>query len=101
MKRFFRNLWHAQHANRAAVYLAEILWRRSYRDASPNWKVLPDTIGAITQIDNMHAGVLRKYEELLYAVGRKYEGESRHETALRYIRERENVVSECSQVRRG
>ena len=29
------------------------------------------------------------YHELLWAVGSKYEGESRHETALRYIRERE------------
>ena len=30
------------------------------------------------------------YNELLYAVARKYEGESRHETALRYIREAES-----------
>ena len=30
------------------------------------------------------------YIELLYAVARKHEGETRHETALRYIREREN-----------
>jgi hypothetical protein len=30
-----------------------------------------------------------KYHELLYAVGTKYSGESRHETALRYIRQAE------------
>lgn len=30
------------------------------------------------------------YNELLYAVASKHEGETRHETALRYIREREN-----------
>ena len=30
-----------------------------------------------------------KYAELLYAVESKWPGESRHETALRYIRERE------------
>jgi hypothetical protein len=30
-----------------------------------------------------------KYHELLYAVGTKYPGESRHETALRYIRQAE------------
>lgn len=30
-----------------------------------------------------------KYDELLYAVERKTEGETRHETALRYIRETE------------
>jgi len=31
-----------------------------------------------------------KYDELIYAVETKYPNESRHETALRYIREREN-----------
>lgn len=31
-----------------------------------------------------------RYHELLYAVASKHEGETRHETALRYIREREN-----------
>lgn len=30
------------------------------------------------------------YEELLYAVAKKHPGETRHETALRYILEREN-----------
>lgn len=30
-----------------------------------------------------------RYHALLYAVSMKYEGETRHETALRYIRERE------------
>jgi hypothetical protein len=33
--------------------------------------------------------ILTKYHELLYAVGNKYEGETRHETALRYIRQAE------------
>ena len=32
------------------------------------------------------------YHELLYAVAQKFPGESRHETALRYIREREERV---------
>jgi len=31
-----------------------------------------------------------KYNELIMAVGNKYPGESRHETALRYIVERES-----------
>ena len=31
----------------------------------------------------------RRYLELLFAVGRIFKGESRHETALRYIRETE------------
>ena len=33
----------------------------------------------------------QKYDELLFAVGRKFRDESRHETALRYIREAEAV----------
>ena len=33
------------------------------------------------------------YHQLLYAVEAKHEGETRHETALRYIRERETTVS--------
>lgn len=37
--------------------------------------------------------VKSKYNELIYAVARKYDGETRHDTALRYIRERENVTS--------
>lgn len=32
------------------------------------------------------------YYQLLYAVQSKHEGETRHETALRYIRERETTV---------
>jgi hypothetical protein len=34
-------------------------------------------------------GLRKHYNELLFAVSKKYEGEDRHETALRYIRERE------------
>ncbi len=36
-----------------------------------------------------------KYHELLLAVGNKYPGESRHATALRYIRQAEAGNSEC------
>lgn len=32
-----------------------------------------------------------QYDQLLYAVGRKFPGESRFDTALRYIREAEGV----------
>jgi len=35
------------------------------------------------------ADVAAKYQELLTAVGNKYQGESRHETALRYIQQAE------------
>jgi hypothetical protein len=37
--------------------------------------------------------VSAKYNELLYAVARKFPGESRHETALRYIRQAEEVFA--------
>jgi hypothetical protein len=37
-------------------------------------------------------GVEQKYNELLYAVATKHPGETRHETALRYIRERERRI---------
>jgi hypothetical protein len=35
-----------------------------------------------------------KYDELLFAVGNKYPGETRHETALRYIRQAEQSKPE-------
>ena len=35
-----------------------------------------------------------KYEELIYAVASKFPGETRYETALRYIREREAAANE-------
>jgi len=38
--------------------------------------------------------LLKQYQELLFAVANKYPNESRHETALRYIREREYPKSE-------
>lgn len=36
------------------------------------------------------------YAELLYAVARKHPGETRHETALRYIRQAENQSSQAA-----
>ena len=38
--------------------------------------------------------VTKLYEELLSAVAQKHEGETRHQTALRYIQERESRPSE-------
>ena len=37
----------------------------------------------------------KKYAELLMSVGNKYEGETRHQTALRYIREAEMSTDEA------
>src|SRR5690606_22107907 len=39
------------------------------------------------RIAQQPAAVDEKYSELIYAVSSKYPGESRHETALRYIRQ--------------
>ena len=41
-----------------------------------------------------------KYAELLYAVASKFPHESRHETALRYIRQRESAPSQVEQAQR-
>ena len=37
-----------------------------------------------------------RYNELIMEVVTKHVGESRHETALRYIQERENRMTNCS-----
>jgi len=39
--------------------------------------------------------VLNKYNELIHAVATKYPNESRHETALRYIKEREEQTDKA------
>lgn len=62
--RFVRLLWRAPLAHREAVRLAQVMWRRTYRDAAPNWQPLDDTGGVISQIDNMHAGVMEDNEKL-------------------------------------
>ena len=101
--RFVRLLWQAPLAHREAVRLAQVLWRRCYREEAPHWRPLDDTAGVISQLDNMCAGVVgdleelrKKYDSLLYAVATKHGDETRHETALRYIRERENRLEELS-----
>lgn len=39
----------------------------------------------------------KQYHELIYAVERKFDGETRHETALRYIMEKEKeVLNPCN-----
>ena len=53
----------------------------------PNSRIL---LLALQQVANEVAQAERvKYDELIMAVGNKWPGESRHETALRYIREAE------------
>jgi hypothetical protein len=40
--------------------------------------------------------IAAKYWQLIYAVATKHSGESRHDTALRYINERENAPLRCA-----
>jgi hypothetical protein len=57
------------------------------------WKLIDEgrqKLAALSATNSEAVSELEKrYHELLFAVGKKYEGEDRHETALRYIRERE------------
>lgn len=51
------------------------------------WTVLERKDKELAEAADLRA----KYNELLMAVGRKHEGETRHQTALRYIRQAEEV----------
>ena len=66
--RLVRLLRRAPLAHREAVRLAQVMWRRTYRDAAPHWQPLDDTAGVISQIDNMHAGVLQDNERMRFAL---------------------------------
>lgn len=75
------------------------------------WKEIVPVMWEVKQWDNerlkamckvaYEAGqrnALDRYHELLYAVGNKYPGESRHDTALRYIQQAESKdLSEAAQ----
>lgn len=59
--------------------------------------VVTDGRQAVTYIPWREVERLRSlYNELLYAVERKHDGETRHETALRYIREAESRANSGS-----
>ena len=49
---------------------------------------------AVRKCDELTRDVSELYHELLSAVAQKFPSESRHETALRYIREREQNISQ-------
>ena len=68
LSRRVRLLWRAPLAHREAVRLAQVMWRRTYRDAAPHWQPLEDTAGVISQIDNMHAGVVEENERVRAAL---------------------------------
>ena len=51
-------------SKREAESLAMALWRRHYREISPDFELCDSTAGVITQIDNMSAGLSAKAEKL-------------------------------------
>jgi len=53
----------------------------------------------LNHLVNEHLDLKDKYNQLIMAVARKFDGESRHETALRYINEAETPKSQadCAQ----
>jgi hypothetical protein len=60
-------------------------------------KKLESRFESMTRLIAEMAEIESKYMELLYAVASKFPGESRHQTALRYIRERETVTADTPQ----
>lgn len=46
-------------------------------------------VESVAELELEVKDLMKKYNELIMSVERKHEGESRHETALRYIREAE------------
>lgn len=46
-----------RHAKREAETLAMAMWELWYKDASPNFELLPTVAGVITQINNMASGL--------------------------------------------
>ena len=54
----------------------------------------------VTQFKARTTALREKYDELIYAVANKHQGETRHQTALRYIQEREkpnDQAASCDQ----
>lgn len=47
---------------REACALAMAIYKRRYRTQSPKFELCPDTVGVITQIDNMVAGLFSDIE---------------------------------------
>ncbi len=64
----------------------------AYSDCATGDPILPSVAPPeIRSTDGLdaEAETARKYQELIYAVESKHAGETRHETALRYIRQAE------------
>jgi hypothetical protein len=56
-------------AHKYAERLATLLCEKHFKEVAPHWKPLPDTVGIITQIDNMTCGIEEKAEARGYRRG--------------------------------
>ena len=63
VRRIVRLFLEAPLAYREALRLAQVMHRRSYLKSAPEWQPLDTTAGIISQIDNMHAGVLSRCDQ--------------------------------------
>jgi hypothetical protein len=81
--------------NLAVNDLTETQLAEAIRQAMPDFRRYVHVTGqAVAYIPGMDADRWKAlYHELLWSVESVYEGETRHETALRYIRERETHSS--------
>ena len=67
-------------------------------------KELSEAKAEIERLECELASAKRNYMDLIMAVGEKYPNETRHQTALRYIRERETPSTDqakCSALKEG
>ena len=55
-----------------ASRLATGIWEKHYKADSPQWKPLDDTLGVLTQIDNMASGLTRTAEPMQESVACQY-----------------------------
>lgn len=96
---FIRNLAHAITNHLADKILIprdkekELKFARDWREIMNEYS--PDSLGSY------EATIEAKYQELIYAVGQKHPGETRHQTALRYIQQAEEGSNEADQEQRA
>ena len=78
---------------RKASAVVIVLWRFVRRLSAFAWRdELARAEAGYQCLARNSANLQERYNDLIYEVAQKHEGESRHDTARRYIRERENRI---------
>ena len=84
--------------DKVIMYLALELPSGIWDNINEKYRKLKSAISAIQEeAEKSH----RLHGELLSAVGKKFPNETRHETALRYIREAENSCSDPGNIQKN